>query len=154
MMDQEQPVRSEVQHAEEILDQIEQTISGWIHGIGQMARMAPAIAGKSAISGLSRVQTVGKQAGEPARSVARRIRRDDSPQRIDLNSASAEDLTTITGIGPVLAQRIVDRRTEVGPYTSFDDLAEVRGLSKDVVKEAKKQASIGDMTENTGDESD
>ena len=47
---------------------------------------------------------------------------------LDLNTATAADLDALPGIGPVLAQRIVDHRTEHGPFTSVDQLDDVSGI--------------------------
>jgi competence protein ComEA len=47
---------------------------------------------------------------------------------IDLNRATAEDLDAIPGIGPALAQRIVDYRQAHGPFKKIDDLEEVLGI--------------------------
>lgn len=47
---------------------------------------------------------------------------------LDLNSASAEQLDGLPGVGPVLAQRIVDWRTEHGPFRSPEQLGEVTGV--------------------------
>jgi competence protein ComEA len=47
---------------------------------------------------------------------------------LDLNSATAADLDALPGIGPVLAQRIVDHRTAHGPFTSVDQLDDVSGI--------------------------
>jgi competence protein ComEA len=47
---------------------------------------------------------------------------------IDLNSASAAELEELPGVGAVLAERIVARREEAGPYGSVDELREVTGV--------------------------
>jgi competence protein ComEA len=47
---------------------------------------------------------------------------------IDLNTATVEQLDTLPGVGPVLAQRIVDWRTEHGRFDSVDQLQEVSGI--------------------------
>ncbi|WP_138733080.1 ComEA family DNA-binding protein [Modestobacter excelsi] len=47
---------------------------------------------------------------------------------VDLNTATAADLDALPGIGPVLAQRIVDHRTANGPFTSVDQLDDVSGI--------------------------
>jgi competence protein ComEA len=47
---------------------------------------------------------------------------------LDLNRAGLADLDALPGIGPVLAQRILDHRTEHGPFTSVDQLDDVSGI--------------------------
>ena len=44
--------------------------------------------------------------------------------RVNINTASASELDALPGIGPVLAQRIIDRRTEQGPFASVEELLE------------------------------
>ena len=47
---------------------------------------------------------------------------------VDANTASVDALRTVRGVGPRIAQRIVDERRR-GPYASLDDLqARVRGV--------------------------
>lgn len=49
-------------------------------------------------------------------------------RNIPVNTAEAELLATIPGIGPVLAQRIIDIRHKSGPYQTPADLARVHGI--------------------------
>jgi competence protein ComEA len=49
---------------------------------------------------------------------------------IDLNSATLEQLDTLPGVGPVLAQRILDWRSEHGRFGSTDELREVSGIGE------------------------
>jgi competence ComEA-like helix-hairpin-helix protein len=50
------------------------------------------------------------------------------PPPFDLNTVSREELTSIRGIGPALAQRILEYRERIGTFTSIDDLLEIRGI--------------------------
>ena len=48
--------------------------------------------------------------------------------RIDINQANTAELELLPGIGPALAQRIVQRRQETGLYTSAEDLDQIAGI--------------------------
>lgn len=55
----------------------------------------------------------------------------DSPmpgRPLDLNSATAAQLEVLPGVGPVLAQRIIEWRTQHGQFTAVDELLEVSGV--------------------------
>ncbi|WP_374196314.1 helix-hairpin-helix domain-containing protein [Streptomyces sp. ISL-10] len=47
---------------------------------------------------------------------------------VSLNTATAEQLETLPGVGPVLAQHIIDHRTRHGGFRSIDELREVNGI--------------------------
>ena len=53
---------------------------------------------------------------------------DEIDERIHLNTASAEVLTELPGIGEVLAGRIVVHREEHGPFGSLSELKEISGI--------------------------
>jgi len=50
------------------------------------------------------------------------------PLSIDVNTASADELVSIGGIGPALAQRLVQHRQEKGPFSALEELLRVPGI--------------------------
>jgi competence protein ComEA len=54
---------------------------------------------------------------------------------VDLNVATVDQLDALPGIGPVLAQRIVDWRTAHGGFRTVDDLNEVSGIGDSIFAE-------------------
>ncbi|HKP55568.1 MAG TPA: helix-hairpin-helix domain-containing protein [Polyangiales bacterium] len=64
--------------------------------------------------------------GQAGASDAVRALRDG--QRLDVNRASAQELTLVPGIGPKLAERIVSERTRRGGFSKLAELRAVRGV--------------------------
>jgi competence protein ComEA len=54
-------------------------------------------------------------------------------QLVDVNTATLAELDTLPGVGPVLAQRILDWRAENGRFTVVDELGEVSGIGDAVL---------------------
>jgi competence protein ComEA len=52
---------------------------------------------------------------------------------VDVNTATLAELDTLPGVGPVLAQRILDWRAENGRFTSIEELGEVSGIGDAVL---------------------
>ncbi|WP_239074843.1 ComEA family DNA-binding protein [Streptomyces sp. SID10853] len=52
----------------------------------------------------------------------------DTAGPVSLSGATVEQLDTLPGVGPVLAQHIIDYRTEHGGFTSVDELRQVTGI--------------------------
>jgi competence protein ComEA len=60
--------------------------------------------------------------------------------RININAASASELSVLPGIGPQLAQRIVDDRQERGPFASVEQLTRVRGIGPAIMSRLRAYA--------------
>ena len=60
--------------------------------------------------------------------------------RIDLNTASTDELALLPGIGPALAGAIVLERERGGDFASVDDLARVRGVGPVTIDSAREHA--------------
>ena len=65
------------------------------------------------------------------------------PSLIDINKASAAALDLLPGIGPVLAQRIVEYREEHGGFTLPEDLLAVEGIGEATLEDLREYITIG-----------
>lgn len=103
-----------------------------VRGVRAVARDQPADpAAAAALSEqLRRVDsaaTAGKSAPRGRRGSARK--KPAAPAAlVDVDTASAETIETLNGIGPALAARIVAHRDSFGPFGSMDGLRRVRGI--------------------------
>ena len=68
------------------------------------------------------------QATEPTTQESQQVTQPTFPGKLNINTATLEQLQALEGIGPVLAQRTIDYRTEHGPFASIADLANVNGI--------------------------
>ena len=62
---------------------------------------------------------------------------------IDINTATAEEFATLSGIGQTLAQRIVDYRNANGPFQSLADLLNVEGIGEKKLESILDYITIG-----------
>lgn len=69
---------------------------------------------------------------------------------LDLNTATAEDLEALPGLGPVLARRLVQYRQTHGPLKDFDDLLAVSGFGKQKLAQLKPYLLILPPPEPSG----
>jgi competence protein ComEA len=67
-------------------------------------------------------------AGPPAGAVPASGAEEATPAVVDLNAATAADLESLPGVGPATASAILAHRDQHGPFSSVDDLIEVRGI--------------------------
>jgi len=68
------------------------------------------------------------------------------PGRVDLNAATAAELTLLPTIGPTRARSIVDDRRDHGPFASIDDLDRVHGIGPRTIARIAPFAEAGGRT--------
>lgn len=62
--------------------------------------------------------------------------------KVNINTASASDLDSLPGIGPAIAQRIVDYREAYGAFTAIDEITHVKGIGPATYEELKDLITV------------
>lgn len=65
------------------------------------------------------------------------------PRQININTAPAEELTALPGIGPTRAQAIVAYREEHGPFRYPEELVQVKGIGEGILEDILDQITVG-----------
>ena len=63
--------------------------------------------------------------------------------KIDLNSATAAQLDTLPGMGPVTVQKILDWRTKNGRFARVDQLREIDGIGERRFAQLRELVTVG-----------
>ncbi len=66
----------------------------------------------------------------------------EAGKTVNINQATAEQLTTINGVGPVMAQRIVEFRQKNGAFKKVEDLLSVKGIGEKKLDKMRGQISL------------
>ncbi len=61
---------------------------------------------------------------------------------VNVNTATLDELEALPGIGPSLAQRILDYRTQHGPFQSVNDLLNVSGIGEKRLADMRSQVTV------------
>ncbi|MDT0248561.1 ComEA family DNA-binding protein [Actinomyces oris] len=84
----------------------------------------------------------GGAATPSARTAPRKSGDGGASGTVNINTASASELEKLPGIGPALAQRIVEYRDSHGPFASVDSLTDVPGIGKAKLEGLREQATV------------
>lgn len=68
---------------------------------------------------------------------------------LNINTATAEDLITLNGIGKELAQRIVDYRQEFGAFSCIEEIMNVKGIGEKLFSKIKKFIYVDEPLEKS-----
>jgi competence protein ComEA len=87
-------------------------------------------------------QILVPKAGPPVAGVAGGVGTGTTGGLINVNTASATELETLSGIGEVLAATIIEYRTQNGPFASVEDLMDVSGIGPATLDEIRDQVTV------------
>ena len=62
--------------------------------------------------------------------------------KVNINTAGVEELDQLPGIGPAIAQRIIDYRNEHGEFKKVEDVQEVKGIGDAKYSEIKDSITV------------
>lgn len=62
--------------------------------------------------------------------------------KININTATVEELETLPGIGPTYAQRIIEYRQEKGPFKSIEEIKNVQGIGEATFEKFKDMITV------------
>ena len=70
------------------------------------------------------------------------VQTDPVKDKININTASKEELMTLSGIGEVIAQRIIDYREEHGKFNAVEEIKNVTGIGEARFNNIKDQITV------------
>ena len=76
----------------------------------------------------------------------------DHGDKININTATLEELTSLKGVGEALGQRIIDYRKDSGPFENAQDLLNVKGIGPKILSDNLDRLTVGDVGSETDDQ--
>ena len=69
---------------------------------------------------------------------------------VNLNTATAAELATLPGVGPKLAERIIEYRQKKGPFKKIEELMNVQGIGEKSFLKLRPQLTVASKTDAAG----
>jgi competence protein ComEA len=114
------------------------------------AKLAPPAASREPVAETSESQAAAVEPATP-KAAEKKASTVDTPSadqppaiatKINVNTASASELELLPGIGPALAARIIEHRTQHGPFRSVADLDKVKGIGPAKLRKLREHAAV------------
>ena len=65
--------------------------------------------------------------------------------KINLNSATAEELAKVPGLNPDIAKKIIEIREENGEFVDMDELLDIEGIDVQLLRQLKKYIKVEEL---------
>ena len=62
--------------------------------------------------------------------------------KININTATAQELTALPGIGQAKAEALVQHRVANGPFKTVDELNDVKGIGNKILENIKNEVTV------------
>jgi comEA protein len=63
-------------------------------------------------------------------------------EKININTATVEQLQTLPGVGPALAKTIIEHRAKVGKFTKIEEMLNVKGIGEKKFQQMKDRLVV------------
>ena len=101
----------------------------WVGGEGAPPEVFSLASGVSAVSQTSDTASGAASSSEPQ-------------EKLDLNTATQEELDALPGIGPVKAEAILQYREESGPFRTVEEIMEVEGIGEKTLEQLRPYVTV------------
>ena len=77
----------------------------------------------------------------PAAAMAQKAK-SPSTEKVNLNTASVDQLETLPGVGPAMAKKIVEHRSKNGKFTKVEEILNIKGIGEKKFQKMKDRLTV------------
>jgi competence protein ComEA len=78
----------------------------------------------------------------PATMLAQQTAKSPAVEKVNLNTANAEQLQTLPGVGPAMAKSIIEYRSKAGKFGKIEDILNVKGMGEKKFQKIKDRLVV------------